>query len=324
MKFVYVLTSSASDNYLEQASLSVYSLKMHNPFAQTVLLTDAKTMLSFGADDNRKKLSHLFDEIVPVEIPDGFDKKASSRWLKTSMPGLVKGSLVYIDCDTIVTGDLSGLEKIECDVAGVLDNNCHISESVFLSRLIKRKYTFSHRNQILEHDSYINGGLLLCRDTQKARDFFSLWHSLWKESYRRGVVLDQPALNEANYLSGWIIREIDFCWNAQVTLRLNSMNGAKIIHYLVTNAENFYPLAQPSVLEEIKQSGAIAPRVQKMLENPFDLYNTDKRLRIITDDNISLSETALYSMLLRLYKNHRGFFRFFDNVFAGLLRIARK
>lgn len=324
MKFVYVLTSSESDNYLEQASLSVWSLKMYNPLAKTVLLTDGKTMLSFDADEKRKKLSHFFDEIVPIEIPDGFDKKASSRWLKTSMPSLVQGNLVYIDCDTIVTGDLSSLDRIECDVAGVLDNNCHISESVFLKRLIKRKYTFSHRGQILEHDSYINGGLLLCRDTQKARDFFSLWHRLWEESFRRGVVLDQPALNEANYLSGWIIKEIDFCYNAQVTLSLNSMKEAKIIHYLVTNAENFYPLAQPSVLEEIKQSGAITPRVQKMLENPFDLFSSDKRLRIITDDNISLSETALYSMLLRLYKNHRGFFRCFDNVFAGLLRIARK
>ncbi len=324
MKFVYVLTSSQKDNYLEQAVLSAHSLKKYNPKAVTVLLTDTLTSKSFDEDEKRKTLSKFFEEIVSVEIPQEYGQKAASRWLKTNMPALVSGDLVYIDADTIITGDLSELEKIECDVAGVLDNNSHISESVFLQRLIRRKYLFSHIKEIFDHDTYINGGLLVCRDTKKAHDFFNLWHSLWKESCKKGVVLDQGALNEANFLSAWIIKELDYCWNAQVTIRLNSMKNAKIIHYLVTNAENFYPLAQPQVLDEIKKTGAIPDYIEKMLDNPFDLYNTDKKLRIITDTNIALSETGLYSVLSKLYTKHKSLFALFDKCFSFVLKVTGK
>lgn len=324
MKIVYVLTSSEEDNYLEQAVLSVSSLKKHNPSAHSVLLTDKPSFDSFSSCDKRKKLSSFFDEIIPVSIPPEFDKKASSRWLKTNMPNLVSGNLIYIDCDTIITGNLSELESFDCDVAGVLDNNCHISESPFLSRLIRRKYTFAHRKEIFEHDSYINGGFIICRDTQKAKDFFNLWHSLWKESWRRGVVLDQPALNEANFRMGWIIKELEPCWNAQITIKLNSMNAARVIHYLVTNAENFYPLAQPSVLGQIKEFGLIPDNVEKMLDNPFDLYSTDKKMRIITDRNIALSETGAYSALSKLYSKHPTLFSFFDGLLSFVLKVLKK
>lgn len=324
MKFVYVLTSSEKDSYLEQAALSVRSLKKHNPQAHAVLLTDTATKTSLDSDAKRKNLSAFFDEIVPVTIPPEFNQTAKSRWLKTNMPNLVSGSLVYIDCDTIVAGDLSELEKIDCDVAGVLDNNCHISESLFLQRLIRRKYTFRHRNEIIAHDSYINGGFLVCRDTPKAKEFFNMWRTLWKESWERGVMLDQPALNETNFRMNWILKELDFCYNAQVTIRLNSMRNAKVIHYLVTNAENFYPLAQPKILDDIKRTGAIPDYAEKMLDNPLDIYETDNRLKIITSTNIAIMDTGLYSALAKLYKKHKWIFSFFDKALSAALRVIGK
>lgn len=42
-KIVYVLVSDEKDLYLEQAWLSVYSLRLHNPTAYVVVLMDDNT-----------------------------------------------------------------------------------------------------------------------------------------------------------------------------------------------------------------------------------------------------------------------------------------
>lgn len=45
-KIIYVLVSNENDCYLEQALVSIYSLRLYNPDANLLLLVDEETSLS--------------------------------------------------------------------------------------------------------------------------------------------------------------------------------------------------------------------------------------------------------------------------------------
>ena len=72
-KFVYALVSSPADNYLEQAFVSMYSLKHHNPDAHIVEVTDEISNHSFV--ELRKKELRYADEIVVVPLDDSYTQR---------------------------------------------------------------------------------------------------------------------------------------------------------------------------------------------------------------------------------------------------------
>ena len=61
-----------------------------------------------------------------------------SRLIKTAIPDYVREDFLYIDCDTIICDDLSGIEQYPYDIAGVLDGHVllkdHIHQKYFLER----------------------------------------------------------------------------------------------------------------------------------------------------------------------------------------------
>ena len=66
-KIVYVLVSSETDLYLEQAWLSLYSLRLHNPNAHVVILMDDYTEHSLR--ENRENFRKLPTEtLIPQHI----------------------------------------------------------------------------------------------------------------------------------------------------------------------------------------------------------------------------------------------------------------
>ena len=81
MKYVYVLASSVKDFYLEQAYISMFSLKHHMPDAHVVLLTDDITYASFVG--LRKEELRYADEVIPVPLDAAYNQRQRSRLLKT-------------------------------------------------------------------------------------------------------------------------------------------------------------------------------------------------------------------------------------------------
>ena len=65
-KIVYVLISSDNDIYLEQAYISMFSVKYHMPDSHITLLTDKTTEFSFT--NNRRKEIVYANEIISIDI----------------------------------------------------------------------------------------------------------------------------------------------------------------------------------------------------------------------------------------------------------------
>lgn len=64
MKYVYVLTSTPKDLYYEQALMSAYSLRKHNPAAQLIVLVDNKTNASLTEENKRTALKKYASQII--------------------------------------------------------------------------------------------------------------------------------------------------------------------------------------------------------------------------------------------------------------------
>ena len=94
-KILYVLVSSEADVYLEQALVSAYSARRHNPDAVLTLLSDTDTLRSLP--QRSPLLDSLFQEKVPVDFGADVPPMTRSRLLKTGMRNYVDGDFLYID-----------------------------------------------------------------------------------------------------------------------------------------------------------------------------------------------------------------------------------
>ena len=81
-KLVYVLTCAPEATYIEQALISIWSARYHNPDAHIVLLVDDLTnQLLVG---KRAEVLEYVTEKVVVELPAEMNVVNRSRWIKTS------------------------------------------------------------------------------------------------------------------------------------------------------------------------------------------------------------------------------------------------
>lgn len=67
MKFVYVLISDEKDYYTEQCLVSIHSLRLNNPKAHIVVITDKYTLSTL--DGNRGRIKDNIDEFKTIEVP---------------------------------------------------------------------------------------------------------------------------------------------------------------------------------------------------------------------------------------------------------------
>jgi hypothetical protein len=308
MKYVYVLTSSQNDLYYEQFYISVVSLRLFNPQAYIILLCDKKTKT--GLTGLRSEYEKIISELKIINTPESLSQKESSRWIKTSLCEYITGDFLFIDCDTVITGRLDNSFTEDIVVGAVLDTHVPI----FNHHL---KQTFQDDNKKLgfiapfKNDFYFNGGLLFCRDRPQTKDFFAKWFSLWNKSRILGNSQDMPSLNEANYESGNIIKELGGEWNCQISHNgLPFLNKAKIIHYYATSLLSFkspYLPASDEVLLSIRETGVISEKIMSLLLEPKSAFSYNTRLfadQIIFD----ILESGFFSKLLWLRRKHKKWF----------------
>ena len=138
MKYVYVLTSTPNDLYYEQCLMSVASLRLYMPDADVIVLTDNRTAASFTEEQKRTELGKTASQIIVIDFDESIGNAERSRLIKTSIPDYVNDDFLYIDCDTIIAGDLSPIENCPYETAGVLDGHVmldeHIHKKYFLQR----------------------------------------------------------------------------------------------------------------------------------------------------------------------------------------------
>ena len=333
MKYVYVLTSTLDDLYYEQALMSVYSLRKHNPSAAIVVLVDNKTNATLTEANKRAALRTYVSQIISIDFADDVPNVDRSRLIKTTIPTYVSGSFLYIDCDTIICDDISEIEHVDATTGGVLDGhvllNDHVHKDYFLAR--DKKLGFSGTARL---GANINGGLILAKaDTkeQKAEtdELFRQWNELWRYSaYTKHDKHDQSALNEANWRTGLHMKLLDGIWNCQPSHGgLAFLKDAKIIHYYSSEFSGrhyipYYKLADKALQNRIKAAGDIHGDIQELIVDAKFQFNP---VHLINDARIvSIMQSPLTFTLADLKAHCRPLFNALEAVCGGVRAFAKR
>lgn len=267
-KIVYVIISGVNDVYFEQVWASAWSLKYFNPTAKVALLTDEETRNSIYSEDRKDALRYI-DEINVVEFDGEYSNKEKSRWIKTNMRNLIDGDFLFVDADTIITGDLSEIDKLSCSIGAVLDNNCHAKEIsdyfIFRTMYNDRLKSVFNVDYTPETDVF-NSGVMYVKDNEEAHKFFTIWHENWKLSLSKGYVVDQLPLVKTCIDMGNPIEEMSGIYNCQIRSSIQYLSKAKILHTFSTQGHsNISPIFGSDIYDSIKKNRIITSDVQNIL-----------------------------------------------------------
>lgn len=317
-KAAYVLTCSESNNYLEQAWMSIWSLKHHNPTMQVTLVVDDASCALIKST-YRKEILTLVDELVCIHVPEGFDQRAKSRWLKTSLRTHIEGDFLFIDTDTVVCESLSEVDDWDCSIGAVIDENSYRPLSKDVPKLHKLQWLARQCGTDMDFCQlpYYNSGVLYVKDNAEAHALYDAWHKLWLSNYEKGVFQDQIALYHTTLTSGIHITELPPVLNCQITEHgLNALAEARIIHYY--NESPNYRIGQRSTTDKIREAGELPESVRSMLLHPRSQFVPD--VRVLAGPYLTLVETDIQRLAIK----HPRFFGLLNRVARLLLRVEGK
>lgn len=258
---------------MEQLWCSLYSLRLHNPEARVVLLTDDHTAQSLVG--YRAKIKEYLTDVKVVEVPEEYSPKERSRHIKTTFRSYLKGNLLFLDTDTIIAEDLSSIDLIDKDVACVLDLHTPLNK-IIGGEVIHRRMMDLFGIDSSQETSYFNSGAMFVKDSPKAQQLFKLWHKNWKISaFEKNKCLDQPALMASDMACEHVIQELPGVWNCQVLGSIQYLHHAKVIHFFNVNWDGkheFSPFFDEKTYIQIKKLGDIPVLIKKYIEDPKSAF----------------------------------------------------
>ena len=298
-KIIYTLVCDESDFYWEQALISVYSLRMHNPDAIVEMVMDMDTAKSLI--DKRAKIKDYITSVIEVDVPEEYDKKCRSRYLKTNLRQLVKGDYLFIDCDTIICGKLDDIDNIKGEISAVADVNDPLP--------LNNKDAITRCESIgfhgLKGKPYYNSGVMLVRDTPMTHQFYNKWFNNWKHSFANGVSFDQPALCQTNTEMSEPIKELPGIWNCQFKYQAGYalLHNALIMHYFNGIGKQWiYPTEQ--LFLSVKRKGYVDSTIKRLLKHPYS------QLYTVMTINKESAYNYFNSPMIDVYYNNPPLFRF--------------
>lgn len=250
-KLVYVLTCAPETTYIEQALISIFSARYHNPSAYIVLLVDDLTDKLLV--DQRAAILEYITEKVVLQFANDSSMMYRSRFIKTQVRKLIKGDILFIDCDTIINHSLSELDNLCCEVGAVLESNLPIDN--FCQSLYTPVCEYAKKvgwNPTGEK-YYFSSGVIYAKDTINAHELFDKWHQYWLKGLGNDVKIDQPSLAKANIECNHLIQPIDNKWNCIMFTYPRLAKDAYILHY--ASYRNMSFLFTKRVLNYIKNNG---------------------------------------------------------------------
>ena len=251
-KLVYVLTCALEATYIEQALISIWSARYHNPDAHIVLLVDDKTNeLLVG---KRAEVLEYVTEKVVVEFDDANTSMLyRSRWLKSQVRELVVGDFLFIDCDTICQTSLCEIDDYPALIAMVPDDHMRLSDYPLDLINDLKLNTDKLEYNILKEEWYFNSGVIYAKDIPEVHCFWNLWNEEWKKGESLGVKADQPSLGKANLLCNHMITKLPNEWNTLIYMNPIFAKEGKILHFWNFRNKSFIFCKQ--YLGYIKENG---------------------------------------------------------------------
>ena len=331
MQYLYVLVSSQNDIYYEQFLQSVVSLRFFMPDAHVVLLCDSATKKNLVG--KRSGYEKFISRTITVEAPVNMSQVEISRWIKTSIRRHINGDFLFIDCDTVITDDLSSIYKTGIKFGACLDKHSMIDRHGKSNSIIEKDKELGFTSYF--SNRHINSGVIFCTDTPETHRFFDRWHELWFFSNSKNTVRDQPSFNMAIYEKSSLFTELDGIWNCQIAFNgLPFLSDAKIIHYFASDLVQHtspYALASDDIFMEIKKTGVIPDKSMELLKNPRAAFASEVRI-VAGKDMLNVLNSNAFEMLLFLWQKMPGLFCLFNRLgFMGkkivkffLVRSSRK
>ena len=318
-KIVYSLVSDSNDHFLEQLLISTYSVKLHNKEARTVLVIDEDSDKELTAE--RLKALVYVDEKIVVKTPK-LGKKSRSRWLKTSIRQIVKDDYLFIDTDTIITGDLSEIDNVDGRISAVLDRHLSLDKNQRGEAIVKQCRR-SGWNPEKQDYQYFNSGVMLVKECPEAHELYKKWHDIWESSYNRGIDIDQPALGLANRQAGYLIKELDGTWNCQILGNgLRFMHDAKILHYYNSDSRtllhsNPFVFSDGQFQQRVKDTGFQLPEeIKEMIKTPHRQFA--ESYEIIANERLDAFTSQVTAFIMRGYKQKDFAYRLLNLYVKGI------
>ena len=321
-KIVYVVTSDESDVYLEQALLSVFSLRKHNPNAYVELVVDQDTDATITG--KREEILKYIDNKVVVNVPEEYNKVCRSRWLKTSLRQHVKGDFLFLDTDTIVTDSLEDIDCFTGDIGAV--KNQHVLLGKNIGKKILQKSAELDEWRWSETLAYYNSGVMVVKDSDLTHNFYQMWHNKWVDKYRKtSEHRDQSPLAATNELFQYPIGELSGEWNCQIIRNgIIFLAKAKIMHYLMyERGPHPWIFYNHDILNEVKELGYIPNKISKIVDEAKSSFDVPNMIISGTDLECLKLKKYIQTPLFSICKANRRVFSLFNNT-AKLIQKAGK
>lgn len=311
MKYVYVCTSSCKDFYLEQTFASIVTLKKCTPNAIVVLIVDNKTNDTLV--NERQGIKKIVDELIVERFSEDISMKVRSRLLKTKMRNLVTGDFLYIDGDTFIFQDLSIINEESYEIAGIQDKHCPLSESDQFFTHFNLKKQVCQEKSFLQNETYINGGVLFVRDTEKNHLFFEEWNKTYLHFEKKGITQDMPSLALVNHQNNYVIKTLSGEWNCQLESGAQFFHSVKILHYFASHSKQKSLETFFKKIRLLQFNDNAINYIRKNYENAaFDFGNSILSRGV----DQQIQKTAFYRFLVYLFSRQKLIFYVFEKFFS--------
>lgn len=268
-KIVYVVASLDDDIYMEQAIVSAWSARYHNPDVNIILICDQDTEATLHAGNRQHYVKELFNEIIIQKLPEDYTMIERSRAMKTMVRNIVAGDILYLDTDTIVCKELSFVDEFPFDLGLVHDHNCSFDSYIFHDLISERMQTIFDID-VSEESEYYNSGVSFVRDTPENHKLFNLWHRYWEYAVKNfNYYKDQQPLFKAHLEMGHCIHTMPGEMNHQALVNINNLSDAAILHFF-TGLAGISPFISPfydkQTFIDVKNNG-ISENLKKHIIN---------------------------------------------------------
>ena len=319
-KAVYIIESEETDLYFEQAWVSAWSLKHHNPDMSVTFVVDPDTYVNMHGCYRAKAMA-LTDDTLMVKVPEEYTCTARSRWMKTTLRKHVKGDYLFLDADTIVCGSLEELDKQEGDVAMVLDAHQRLSENCRRKVILQRVAEVAGRE--ITTDKYYNTGVMLVKDTEPSHLLYDEWNKWWKTGMEKGLVTDQPSFAVAQQKYD-IVRQLDDIYHCQVKNSIKYLAEAVVIHFFcignATQAPN--PFYNDKIYKRIKEYGELDKTLKSMVLTCKSQYELPTY--VMSGKEIKIKNSSTFHLLELLNEDCRWLYNIVNNISALILGISSR
>lgn len=315
-KIVYVLISDGKDDFCEMTLLSIHSLRRFHPHDDVLILTDEPTRVLFT---ERYGLSPENALLVTIPVPDEFNNKMRSRYLKTTLRNHVSGDFLFLDCDTLVCDSLKDIDSFDMDIGCVPDS--HKYSVLNDEDIIHRCSALGFSNVV--GAPYYNSGVIYVKDSDVCRRFFDEWSRLWQEHATPSSVVDQPAFCQTNKNLGFPIHQLPDSWNCMIQLGGKPfLKNAKIIHYF--SMDSCKTLPRNLLFSRLRELGYCDKIADHVCQNPKTIGYSAFSMDIGRGEYVY---SFLFSEILPVYLDIQPLYRFFlfcsRKLYYPILRVIR-